>query len=86
MNQIGIFEAKTRLSEICDTVSRSGEAVIVTRRGQPLVRIEPVETLPLTVRERRAAYMARHPGEQIDEVDFEPPPRSDETMDFRIED
>ncbi len=86
MKQIGLFDAKTRLSEICDTVSRSGEAVVVTRRGKPLVRIEPVETSPLTVRERRTAYVTRHRDEGTDEVDFELPPRSSETMEFRLGD
>ncbi len=43
MRQIGIFEAKTRLSKICDDVARNGETVMVTRKGKPLVRIVPVQ-------------------------------------------
>ena len=39
---IGLFEAKTKLSELCEHVAKRREAVIVTRRGRPLVRIEPV--------------------------------------------
>ena len=33
MKTVGIFEAKTKLSEICDEVARSGVGVVVTRRG-----------------------------------------------------
>ena len=42
MKSVGLFEAKTRLSEICEQVSKTGEAVTVTRRGKPLVRIDPI--------------------------------------------
>lgn len=38
-----MFEAKTKLSEICDEVHRTGESVLVTRRGKPYVRIVPLE-------------------------------------------
>ena len=87
MKQIGLFEVKTRLSEICDTVARLREPVTVTRRGKPLVRIEPIDTAPLTIGERRAEYMARHGRqEEVDAVDFEPVRRSRETMDYVIED
>lgn len=41
MKTIGLFEAKTRLSEICEEVSSQGQPVLVTRRGHPIVRIEP---------------------------------------------
>lgn len=43
MTTIGLFEAKTKFSEICEEVSRKGETVVVTRRGRPLVKIEPIE-------------------------------------------
>ena len=42
MKTISLFEAKTRLSEICEEVSSQGQPVLVTRRGHPIVRIEPV--------------------------------------------
>jgi prevent-host-death family protein len=54
-----MFEAKTRLSEICDEVARSGDAVVITRRGKPLVRIDPVETDKFSVWEDRAEYITR---------------------------
>ena len=41
MKTIGIFEAKTKLSVICDEIARTGEPVVVSRRGKPLVTIAP---------------------------------------------
>ena len=42
MTTIGLFEAKTKLSELCDQVAKRRQPVVITRRGRPLVRIEPV--------------------------------------------
>jgi prevent-host-death family protein len=42
MVSLGIFEAKNRLSEICEQVAASGEPVLIRRRDEPLVRIVPV--------------------------------------------
>ena len=39
---IGLFEAKTKLSELCEQVAKRRQPVVITRRGRPLVRIEPV--------------------------------------------
>lgn len=41
MTSIGLFEAKTRFSEICRRVAGSGEEILVTLRGRPLVRLLP---------------------------------------------
>lgn len=41
--EIGIFEAKNKLSELADTVARSGIPITITRRGKPLVRMTPAE-------------------------------------------
>jgi prevent-host-death family protein len=75
MRTVGIFEAKARLSEICDQVARSGESVVVTRRGKPLVRIEPAEIDRRSVWEDRAEYIA-HRGRMKEEFDL--PERSRE--------
>ena len=40
---IGVFDAKTHLSELVDQVARTGEAVVITRRGRPLVRLVPID-------------------------------------------
>lgn len=85
MKTIGLFEAKTKLSEICEQVSKSGQAVVVTRRGKPLVRIDPIRDERMTIRERRADYMARHgSGEEDDEVDFAAPERSREIRELDL--
>jgi prevent-host-death family protein len=39
---IGIFEAKTKFSEICELVASTGREIMVTRRGKSIVRIVPV--------------------------------------------
>jgi prevent-host-death family protein len=79
MRSVGLFEAKTRLSALCAEVAEGGDPLIVTRRGVPWVRIEPIRAQRLTISERRAAYMARHAGEEgVDVQDFVPPPRCGE--------
>jgi prevent-host-death family protein len=42
VKSLGLFEVKTRLSELCREVAETGESVMVTKRGKPLVRIVPV--------------------------------------------
>ncbi len=66
MKTIGLFEAKNRFSEVCDTVSR-GEPILVTKRGKPLVRILPVSApvssdIWSTVKEGRSKYGALDEG------------------------
>jgi len=75
MRTVGIFEAKAKLSEICEQVARSGESVVVTRRGKPLVKIEPAEVDRSSVWEDRAEYIARR-GKMKEEFDL--PERSRE--------
>jgi prevent-host-death family protein len=38
---IGAFEAKTRLSELLEQVSR-GRTFVITRRGRPIAELRPV--------------------------------------------
>ena len=75
MRTVGIFEAKTKLSKICEEVARTREGVVVTRRGKPLVRIDPVAADRFSVWEDRATYIASH-GPMKEELEL--PPRSDE--------
>jgi prevent-host-death family protein len=42
MTTIGLFEAKRKLSEVCEQVSKRREPVVITRRGRPIARIEPI--------------------------------------------
>ncbi|MGA2555609.1 MAG: type II toxin-antitoxin system prevent-host-death family antitoxin [Verrucomicrobiota bacterium] len=39
---MGLFEAKTKFSEVCAKVAKRREAVVITRRGRPIARIEPI--------------------------------------------
>jgi len=74
MKSLGLFETKNRLSEICAEVAETGEPLVVTRRGKPLVRIVPEstqgkpESVWQTVKEARKKY-----GDLPD--DLELPPR-----------
>ena len=43
MNKINLFEAKAKLSEICLKVVSDGQSIIVTKRGQPYVKIVPFD-------------------------------------------
>jgi len=42
MKTLGIFEIKTKLSQIFDEVVRTGKTVLVTKRGKPYVKINPL--------------------------------------------
>jgi len=79
VTEIGLFEAKTRLSEICERVAAERQPIIVTRRGKPLVKIEPMD-FPKgeskSVWDRRAAYEKKH-GRFTES--FELPPKERQT-------
>ena len=50
IEDIGAFEAKTRLSELLEQVAR-GRSYRITRRGKPIAELRPVEA-----RDRRPTY------------------------------
>ncbi len=66
MRTVGLFEAKTKLSEICRKVADTGEPVLVTRRGAPLVRIEPVS------RDSREGHSAIWETREASETEYGP--------------
>ncbi len=79
MKVIGLFEAKTKFSQVCDEVAAKGEALVVTRRGKPLVRIEPIrsgKSKCQSVWDHRAAYVKAN-GSLAE--DFTLPPREKQT-------
>ena len=39
--EIGVFEAKTRLSELVEQVSLDGADFLITKRGKPAARLVP---------------------------------------------
>ena len=81
MKTLGIFEAKTKLSEICEEVATSGEPTEISRRGKPLVRIIPLpkeNESGSSIWNRVEAWEAANI--EIDS-DFERPPRESTTRD-----
>jgi prevent-host-death family protein len=43
MREVGVLEAKTHFSAIVEEVAKSGDGVLITRHGRPLVRIVAIE-------------------------------------------
>ena len=79
MTTLGIYEAKTKLSEICEQVAQTGEPVIVTRRGVPLVQIDPVAPAAGTgsiIWDLRDRFIKEHGELESDVDDIELPPRT----------
>jgi prevent-host-death family protein len=58
MESIGLFEAKTHLSELVARAER-GEEVIITRHNKPVARIVPFENTAAVDVKRRSAALAR---------------------------
>ncbi len=44
MKSVGLFEAKTKLSEICQKVAETGEVYTITKRGKPVVKIVAIKS------------------------------------------
>lgn len=85
MITIGLFQAKIKLSELCEQVAKRREPVLITRRGRPLVVIEPVGAGKgkSSVWDERAAWEKKHgPIEE----DFELPKRTRQTWRNPLED
>lgn len=59
MSTVTLAEAKTHLSHLLDRVE-AGEEVVITRRGQPIARITPVEKPKHPVKSL-AAFRSRMP-------------------------
>ncbi|MEM8868309.1 MAG: type II toxin-antitoxin system Phd/YefM family antitoxin [Verrucomicrobiota bacterium] len=77
MDMVALYDAKNRLSELCNQVSKTGEPCVISRRGKPVVKLVPIEadesdaSVWDTVEESQARYGA------LDE-DFVLPKRSEE--------
>ncbi len=56
--EIGVFEAKTRLSELVEQVAQGGEDVLITKRGKPAARLVPVGPSGSTVEDALALLLA----------------------------
>jgi prevent-host-death family protein len=85
-HQIGLFEAKTKLSQLCANVAETGESVTITRRGKPIVVVNPLPEPTLSILDRMAAYHATYGELESKEPEFELLPRSAELDTFEFED
>lgn len=56
MEEVGMFEAKTKFSEIAKRVQATGRPVRVTNRGEPMVEITPVKPTPTSRRPPAAVF------------------------------
>lgn len=43
MDMIALYDAKNRLSEICNQVSETGQPCVISRRGKPVVKVVPID-------------------------------------------
>lgn len=59
--EVGLFEAKTRLSELVSGVAGTGEEVVITRRGVPVARLVPMAQ-DSSVEEALALLLAARQG------------------------
>ena len=57
METVGLFEAKTHLSELIARAER-GEEVIITRHKKPVAKLVPITEVPPEVVERRRRIAA----------------------------
>ncbi len=44
MKSVGIFEAKTKFTALCEEVVRTNQAVVVSKCGKPMVMVSPVSS------------------------------------------
>ncbi len=58
MRELGVLEAKNRLSELLDAVER-GENIVITRRGRPVAKLVPAVEGFDREKARRAAAAIR---------------------------
>ncbi|NBB79426.1 MAG: type II toxin-antitoxin system prevent-host-death family antitoxin [Verrucomicrobia bacterium] len=73
MSEIGIFEAKTKFSELCTQVEEAGAEYVITRRGRPIARITgvaPEQEDASGLLERMAQTDQAHGKISEDEADF----------------
>ena len=58
MDEVGLFDAKNRLSELVDRAER-GEETVITRRGKAVAKLVPARELSREQRSHQAAQRIR---------------------------
>ena len=59
MGKYSVAEAKSRLPELIDR-ALNGEDVVITRHGQPVAALNPIERSPRRVTEADLDWLAEH--------------------------
>ncbi len=75
MTTIGLIDATNKLSQICEQVYKMREPVVITKKGLPFVRIDPIPAASMSssdIRTQRQRFIERCGEFQID---FELPRR-----------
>lgn len=87
MEPVGIFEAKAKLTDLCEQVASRRESVVITRRGKPLVRIVPIEEgQGPSILERLTRYQETYAlSESEPDAEFEPAARSRQLSRFQMD-
>jgi len=67
MDTVGLFEAKTHLSELISRAER-GEEVIITRHNKPVAKLVPISEVPpeLVAKRREIAAEMQAIGREIE--------------------
>lgn len=72
MQTLGMIEASAQLTQLCEEVYLTKEPIVLTRKGRPFVRSEPIRfaSQPSSaIWERRSAFIKQH-GESPVEFDL----------------
>lgn len=67
MTTVGMHEAKTKLSKLVEQ-ALAGEEVVITRRGEPVVRLEPVHPRKRTFADLRGSVPNLKIADDFDEL------------------
>ncbi len=59
MREVGVFEAKNKLSALIDTVGR-GEEIVITRHGKPVARLVAPERRDVAKAREAAAWIRQN--------------------------
>lgn len=65
MKQVGVYEAKSKLSQLVDQAAR-GEAVVITKHGRPVAKLVPVGVPRPDVAETIEAIREFRKGRRLD--------------------
>lgn len=65
MKQVGMYEAKSKLSQLVDDAAR-GEAVVITKHGKPVAKLVPVDVPKPDIAETIAAIREFRKGNRLD--------------------